>query len=302
MKALAINGCRFTLKLDHMGFSKFFDLQRNIVMALIGLAIYGSCLGISHVAKKTSSYYGPQAFSRAGAGYSYTRVGRSFKGFKLNRTWEWSKEELHATVLATLPPRMQPGLQPYLTHTLELCQRYNIDPFWALSVMWTESHFNAKAVSPASAVGLMQIMPDTGLFLSHAKGQRAPKKVVSLMLLHPHSNIDLGVFYLSRLLKRYKGNYVHATVAYNMGPGWVSKRLRHRLPVGKRNKYLDKVRVAYESLSTPYVRYIRYNKPLYRTSLVYRHASPGHNPLAWYETMRAVEPGFLRLPRLASHP
>tara|TARA_R110000868_G_scaffold377142_5_gene642411 strand:- start:210 stop:1118 length:909 start_codon:yes stop_codon:yes gene_type:complete len=302
MRTLAIQEWRFTQKLDQMGFLKFFDLRRNAVMALIGLAVYGSGVGVVHFAQKTSGYYGPQPLSRVGAGYSFTRVGRSFKGFNLNRTWEWSRDELQGTILSTLPPALQPRLKPYLTHTLELCQRYNVDPFWALSIMWTESHFDPKALSHANAMGMMQIMPDTGIYLSHAKGQRTPRKVLRSMLVHPHTNIDLGIFYLSRLLKRYKGNYIHATVAYNMGPGWVSKRLRSRLPVGKKNRYLDKVREAYKSLSTPYARYIRYTQPVYKKSFAYRYAKPGYSPIAWYETMREVEPGFLRLPRLASHP
>ena len=302
MKTAVLYGVRFTQQLDRAGLLKFFDLRRNALMALIGLAVYGSGVGVVHLAQQTSGYYGPQKLVRVGVGYSFTRVGKSFGGFYLARTWEISRQEMQETILSTIPPKLQPRLKPYLAHTIELCERYNIDPFWAISIMWTESHFDPKALSHANAVGLMQIMPDTGAYLSHAKGRRTPKKVLNSMLVHPQSNIDLGIFYLSRLLKRFNGNYIHATVAYNMGPGWVSKRLRKKQPVGTKNKYLDKVTLAYKSVSNPYARYIRFNKPMYKSSLAYRNAAPSKSPLTWYESMRDVEPGFLVLPRLASHP
>ncbi len=302
MKTALVYGYKFSQQLDRVGILKFFDLRRNAVMALIGLAVYGSGVGVVHLAQKTSGYYGPQKATRIGAGYSFTSVGRSFKGFNLDRSWEISRQEMQETILSTIPVKLQSRLRPLLVHTLELCQRYNIDPFWAISIMWTESHFDPKALSHAKAVGLMQIMPNTGMYLSRIKGRRTPKKILNSMLLHPQTNIELGIFYLSRLLKRFNGNYIHATVAYNMGPGWVNKRLRTRKPVGTKNKYLDKVRIAYKSLSNPYVRYIRYNKPMYKSSLAYRNAAPSQNPLSWYESMRKVEPGFMALPRLASHP
>jgi hypothetical protein len=302
MKTMAIHGWRITRKLDYFGLLNLFDLRQSAVMALIGLAVYGSGVGVVHFAQKTSGYYGPQPLARSGGGYSYTKVGKSFNHFTLGRTWEWSREQMHEVILASLPVRLRPRLQPHLSHTLELAQRYGVDPFWALAVMWTESHFDAKALSHANAIGLMQIMPDTGSFLFQLKGQRAPEKVLDYMLAHPQSNIELGIYYLSRLRERYNGNYIHATVAYNMGPGWVSKRLRQRLPVGKRNNYLNKVRKYYQRLTRSYVLHLKETQPLYKSSLVYRHAQAGENPLAWYHTMRETDSSILHLPRLASHP
>lgn len=302
MKVASTSGWWVTQKLDQIGLLKFFDLRRNFVTAMIGLAVYGSGVGVVHFAQKTSGFYGPQKLSHMGIGYSFTSVGKSFSGHSLARTWEWSRQEMHDIILASLPLKLRPKLKPFLAQTIELSERYGVDPFWVISIMWTESHFNPNAVSSANALGLMQIMPDTGLFLIHVRGQSRPPKVVQSTLLHPPSNIDLGIFYLARLLRRFKGNYIHATVAYNMGPGWVSRRLRNKLPVGKRNDYLDKVRASYKKLSRPYVSYIRHTKPLYQSTLVYRNAVPGQSPLKWYLTMREVKEGFMHLPRLASHP
>ncbi len=302
MKTQALFGWRITRKLEHIGLLKIFDLRREVVMVLVSLAVYGSGVGVVHLAQKTSGYYGPQPLARSGGGYSYTKVGKSFEGFTLNRTWEWSRSEMQNVILATLPVKLRPRLQPFLAHTLDLCQRYGVDPYWVLAIMWTESHFNPKALSHAKAMGLMQIMPDTGSFLINLRGQQAPEEVIDYMLAHPESNIELGVFYLARLLKRFRGNYIHATVAYNMGPGWVSKRLRHRLPVGKRNKYLDKVRKSYTRLTRPYKIHLDSSKPLYQSAFVYRHAAPSIDPLEWYLAVREASPGVLHLPRLASRP
>lgn len=302
MKTLAISGWRIAQVLDQFGLLRFFDLRRNCVMGLIGLAVYGSGVGVVHLAQKTSGFYGPQPLARTGGGYSYTKVGKSFSGFSLGRTWEWSRPEMQNVILASLPVKLRPRLKPYLAHTLDLCQRYGVDPYWVLAIMWTESHFDAKALSHANAMGLMQIMPDTGNFLITLKGQTPPEEVVDYMLEHPQSNIDLGIFYLSRLLERYRGNYVHATVAYNMGPGWVSRRLRQKYPVGKRNNYLNKVRKAYTRLTRSYKLHLKSTKPLYQSSYVYRHAAPSENPLVWYTAMKDSHSGILNLPRLASHP
>mgnify|MGYP000297768738 CR=1 FL=1 len=61
--------------------------------------------------------------------------------------------------------------------------------------------------------------------------------------------IEMGVLYLKRLLKMFKGSYRLATVAYNMGPGGVYRRLRRKQEVGVNNQYLDKVRRHYKLIS-----------------------------------------------------
>ena len=43
----------------------------------------------------------------------------------------------------------------------ELCEKYNVDPDLARAVMRCESGGNAKAISRAGAIGLMQLMPAT---------------------------------------------------------------------------------------------------------------------------------------------
>ncbi len=74
--------------------------------------------------------------------------------------------------------------------------------------------------SPVGAVGLMQVMPETGkdiarqLRLSHFNSRQ---------LLKPETNIHFGSFYLSKVLQEFNHNPVLATAAYNAGPHRIRK-------------------------------------------------------------------------------
>ncbi len=76
------------------------------------------------------------------------------------------------------------------------------------AVIRQESGFNPKAVSPAGARGLMQIMPATAIKVGVAESD----------LFIPARNILAGVRLLAALLKHYSGDVVSALVAYNSGP------------------------------------------------------------------------------------
>jgi soluble lytic murein transglycosylase-like protein len=83
---------------------------------------------------------------------------------------------------------------------------YHLDPDLVNSVIHAESGFNAHAISPKGARGLMQLMPDT-----------ASKLGVNDMF-DPQANVDGGSRYLRELLERYNFDLVKALAAYNAGP------------------------------------------------------------------------------------
>lgn len=92
--------------------------------------------------------------------------------------------------------------------------RYHLDPAMIKAVMQTESAFNAMAVSPVGALGLMQLMPEVAREL----GAEDP--------LDPRENIMAGAKYLRQLLDSHRGNVKLALASYNAGPGAVAKYAR----------------------------------------------------------------------------
>lgn len=198
--------------------------------------------------------------------FAYT-FDNSISGFlkkDLSLFGKISKAEVEEKILTTIPAPLAKNAGKYLRAVLIMSERHKVDPLWVLSIMWTESHFAYNATSIVGARGLMQIMPATKKYLHkklHRRGQKliVEKTGFELNDYFPYRvpdteykihrdklfNIELGIIYLKNLLKHFDKNHVHATVAYNMGPGWTRKRLRNNQPVGVKNEYLDKVSRAY---------------------------------------------------------
>jgi soluble lytic murein transglycosylase len=83
-----------------------------------------------------------------------------------------------------------------------------VDANLALGVMRQESSFEPAIVSPAGAVGLMQMMPATARREGGDPGS----------LTDPDVNMRLGVGYLHKLLDQFGGVAPYAVAAYNGGP------------------------------------------------------------------------------------
>ena len=100
--------------------------------------------------------------------------------------------------------------------------RHELDPELVLAVMHVESRFNAFALSPVGAMGLMQVMPATGEELAANLGVAWRG---AQTLFDPFVNLRLGVAYLKQLESRY-GDTATALAAYNWGPGHIDRRIR----------------------------------------------------------------------------
>ncbi len=84
-------------------------------------------------------------------------------------------------------------------------RKYNVDPRLAAAVAQTESGGNQEAVSPAGAIGVMQLMPETAAGLG----------------VNPYDkqqNIEGGVKYLRQMMDTFGGDVQKAVAAYNAGP------------------------------------------------------------------------------------
>ena len=105
------------------------------------------------------------------------------------------------------------------------------------AVITHESGYNQKAVSPAGAIGLMQLMPGTAssLGVNPRNGEE---------------NIMGGARYLAMLMRQFSGSLQLVLAAYNAGPAAVTK-YGYRIPAYKETMaYVPKVMATYASLSS----------------------------------------------------
>jgi soluble lytic murein transglycosylase len=121
-------------------------------------------------------------------------------------------------------------------------RRQGLDPLLVVAVIRSESSFNDRAVSPVGAVGLMQVMPDTGDYLARRRGFRL--RHASNLFDH-EVNVELGTAYLADLIQRFR-SVEAALVAYNAGPGAARRILaneahRRRFVDGYPRKVLDEL-------------------------------------------------------------
>lgn len=154
-----------------------------------------------------------------------------------------------------IPTEYQTILYPlaYWNEVQEQARKYDIDPFLVMGLMRQESLFKPDIRSRANATGLMQIMPRTGEDIARRLGVRwrGPE-----MLLEPKVNIQFGCYYLSHLIKQFKGDVTLALSGYNAGPTttrrWIEKfgvrdidYFVFRIPYDETQGYVKKVLQSY---------------------------------------------------------
>lgn len=109
----------------------------------------------------------------------------------------------------------------YSNQIMSEAHRNALDPAWVFAVTRQESAFRPYVKSYAGALGLMQVMPKTGLMVAKAINIRLRN---TNDLLEINNNVKLGSKYLQLMLEKYK-NLAVATAAYNAGPGRIQKWL-----------------------------------------------------------------------------
>ena len=118
-------------------------------------------------------------------------------GFELFRSY--ADNEVRRSLVASLP---------HGELIWRMGQRWGVDPLLLAAMMETESGFDAAAVSPQGALGLMQVLPETAdLFRPHADP------------MEPTVNVEVGARYIASQLKLFDGDLPLALAAYNSGPG-----------------------------------------------------------------------------------
>ena len=116
-----------------------------------------------------------------------------------------------------------PARDPHSAAIAEASARFVIPEHWIRAVMQAESAGDARAVSHAGAMGLMQVMPGTWSVLREDHGLGADP-------FDPRDNILAGTAYLRAMLDRY-GTVGGMLAAYNAGPGRYDSYLSEGRPL-----------------------------------------------------------------------
>jgi soluble lytic murein transglycosylase-like protein len=115
-----------------------------------------------------------------------------------------------------------------------IAQSHGVNAALLSAIIEVESGFNANALSPKGAVGLMQVMPATAA------------RYGRFNLYSPEQNVDVGARYLRDLLAMFDGNVRLAVAAYNAGENAVIRHGRRVPPYQETIKYVPMVLERYD--------------------------------------------------------
>ncbi len=110
---------------------------------------------------------------------------------------------------AVLPVGAADRVMGYTADMLKYGAESKIDPALLAGVMTIESRGVPYAVGAAGEIGLMQILPSTGLWINNAGAAE---------LQRPGINIRTGAKYLRYCIDRKRGNALAGIAGYNYGP------------------------------------------------------------------------------------
>lgn len=136
---------------------------------------------------------------------------------------------------------------------------FGIDPYLVMALIKVESNYRPSAVSKSGAIGLMQIMPDTGAWAAQMLGAGS---YYDDRLKEPDFNIMIGSWYMAHMLSLYNDPTV-AVAAYNAGRGNVDRWLADGtwsgaaeaasdVPYKETREFIKKVMRAWEMYSDIY--------------------------------------------------
>lgn len=155
-------------------------------------------------------------------------VTNNFPGYTYpDATVQAANENKNALINSSVPSRAE--VQSMIVST---AQQMGVDPRLALAHAFVESGFDATAVSPANAIGTMQVIPSSGVWASQLVGR-------DLNLLNPADNITAGIAII-RSLQNSASSLEEGIAGYYQGLGGVRR-------YGMRSdtvQYVAKVKVA----------------------------------------------------------
>lgn len=139
-------------------------------------------------------------------------------------------------------------------------EEFNIDPALVAAMIFVESKYISSAQSHRGAMGLMQIMPETGVWIAE---QLAITEFKEVKLLEPAINIMFGCWYIANLKQQFDNELIVVLAAYNAGRGNVKGWLDNNnwdgkgatignLPFEETRNYIKKVLQVYRKYKKIY--------------------------------------------------
>lgn len=174
--------------------------------------------------------------------------GNYFGG--INQIWDLSNRDKPEDIQAWKELRKKPEYWlslfpfPYEEEVIKWSNQRQLNPLLVIALIRQESRFRKDIRSVVGAVGLMQIMPDTGKWIAEKI------KVKNYDLENADDNISFGTWYLNHTHENYKNNSLFAIASYNAGPGnvdqWIKKyqaqnpeEFIEKIPFGETKKYVE---------------------------------------------------------------
>ena len=211
---------------------------------------YVDAKGVAHFStEKVDERY--ELFFRGDESFDTSRSGTARGN---GETARGNVETARAVAVPTAPAKLiaffdvSPSFKQVKHHLREASKDQAIDYELLQALIATESGFDARAVSPKGAVGLMQVMPATAERYGVTGDTRMP---VGKKLADPRTNIKTGTRYLRYLLDLFPGRLELALAAYNAGEGAV-QRAGNRVPnYPETQNYVKTVMQLYAMLKPP---------------------------------------------------
>lgn len=116
----------------------------------------------------------------------------------LGRTYPAAVAHSAAHNRAVLAKAPAPSREQVRAMIVTAAHAQGVDPRLVMAIAWQESGWNHRAVSPANAIGIMQVIPSSGQWASSMVGRK-------LNLLDPRDNVTAGVAIIRSLLRSADG-------------------------------------------------------------------------------------------------
>jgi soluble lytic murein transglycosylase len=140
-----------------------------------------------------------------------------------------------------------------------------VEPNLVYAIVRQESAFNPRTVSPANALGLMQVTPDTARVVARKFNIAFDQK---RLLEDTIYNVQIGAAELGDLVQHFRGSYILAFAAYNAGRGRVNQWIqRYGDPRNAKVDAIDWIERIPFSETRDYVQRVMENVQVYRARL-----------------------------------